>query len=66
MALLLEKEITAEEIRETMFSMNANKAPISDGYTVDFFKASWSIVGEDVISAKYCICGPLNLHLLNL
>jgi hypothetical protein len=47
----LEKEVTAEEIRDTMFSMKANKAPGPDGYTADFFKASWSIVGEDVITA---------------
>lgn len=34
--LLLEKEITAEEIKHTFFSVKANKAPSPDGFTTDF------------------------------
>jgi hypothetical protein len=48
---LLIKAVTAEEIRDTMFSMKSNKAPGPDGYTADFFKASWSMVGADVVEA---------------
>jgi hypothetical protein len=47
---LLVREVTYEEIRDTMFHMPANKAPNPDGYTSEFFKTSWSIVGEDVMA----------------
>ncbi|XP_059430260.1 uncharacterized protein LOC132163900 [Corylus avellana] len=50
-AAILEKEVTAEEIRETLFHMPANKAPGPDGLSAEFFKASWSIVGEGVVAA---------------
>jgi hypothetical protein len=50
-AALLEKPVTAEEIKKTMFSMPLNKSPCSDGFTTEFFKSSWSVVGEDVVAA---------------
>jgi hypothetical protein len=48
---LLGKEVTAEEIKRTIFSMKSNKAPGPDGYTADFFKAAWPVVGGDVVAA---------------
>jgi hypothetical protein len=50
-AAKLEMEVTAEEIKATLFYMPSNKAPGPDGYTAEFFKASWPIVGEEVVAA---------------
>ena len=50
-AAILENEVTAEEIRDTLFHMPANKALGLDGYSVEFFKVSWSIVGKEVVAA---------------
>jgi hypothetical protein len=49
--VLLEKEVIEEEIQKTIFHMKANKAPSSDGFFVEFFKATWPIVGKKVIVA---------------
>jgi hypothetical protein len=46
---MLEKEVTTEEIRDTLFHMPLNKVPGLDGYSAEFFKESWSVVGEDVV-----------------
>lgn len=48
---LLAREVSAEEIRSVLFNMPANKAPGLDGYTTEFFKAAWSIIGPDFIVA---------------
>jgi hypothetical protein len=50
-ASLLEKEITKEEIRRTLFNMKANKALGLDGFSADFFKAAWYVVGSDMVAA---------------
>lgn len=43
--------VTREEIKATLFSLNGNKAPGSDGFTTQFFKDSWEIIGDSVLSA---------------
>ncbi|KAG7536572.1 Reverse transcriptase domain [Arabidopsis suecica] len=48
-AARLVQPVSAEEIRETMFSMPLNKVPGPDGFTVEFFKAAWPIVGRDFV-----------------
>jgi hypothetical protein len=47
---ILEREVTSEEIRDTLFHMPINKAHGPDGYTVEFFKDSWLVVGEGVVA----------------
>jgi hypothetical protein len=71
-AILLEKEITEEEIRDTIFHMKTNKALRPNGFSVDFFKVAWSIVGKEVVVAikGFFIFGLLlkemNATILNL
>ncbi|KAG7571789.1 Endonuclease/exonuclease/phosphatase superfamily [Arabidopsis suecica] len=47
----LVQPIQVEEIQRTLFSMPLNKAPGPDGYTVEFFKAAWPVVGHDFVVA---------------
>lgn len=44
----LEREVTREEVKEVLFRMPANKSPGLDGFTTEFFKEAWEIVGADV------------------
>lgn len=44
---MLEKEVSAEEIRRVLFTMPANKSPGPVGFPCEFFKASWSIIAHD-------------------
>jgi hypothetical protein len=48
---VLDSPITDEEIKKTLFSLKDNKVPSLDGFSVGFFKKSWSIVGLDTINA---------------
>ena len=34
-----------------MFGIGRDKTPSLDGYTIQFFKKAWGIVGEDVVAA---------------
>lgn len=49
-ALLL-GDVSTDEIKTALWSMDGNRAPGPDGYNVHFFKSSWSIVGADFIRA---------------
>lgn len=48
---LLEEEVTAEEVRKVLFAMPNNKSPGPDGYPVEFFKTTWSVIAQDFIIA---------------
>lgn len=47
----LTKTVSSEEIRDVLFRMPNDKSPGPDGYTTEFFKASWSIIGKDLTIA---------------
>lgn len=48
---MLAKEVTADEIKEVVFKMARNQSPGPDGYTCEFYKAAWPIVGTEVVIA---------------
>lgn len=47
----LSREVSAVEIIGTIKIMPMNKSPGPDGYCVEFLRASWDIVGNDVVAA---------------
>ncbi|KAJ9566646.1 LOW QUALITY PROTEIN: hypothetical protein OSB04_002612 [Centaurea solstitialis] len=50
-ALHMIRPVLDSEIRDAMFQIGRDKAPGSDGFTSQFFKATWDIVGRDVTVA---------------
>ena len=46
---ILLKEITAEEITKVLFALSSDKSPGPDGYTVEFFKTAWPVIGKEFI-----------------
>nr|GEX00064.1 hypothetical protein [Tanacetum cinerariifolium] len=50
-ALNLVRIISNEEIKLALFDIDGNKAPGPDGFSSQFFKDSWSVVGDDVCKA---------------
>ncbi|GKE33875.1 RNA-directed DNA polymerase, eukaryota, reverse transcriptase zinc-binding domain protein [Tanacetum coccineum] len=50
-ALNLVRSVSNEEIKLAMSDIDGNKAPSLDGFSSQFFKESWSIVGDDVCKA---------------
>ncbi|XP_074266562.1 uncharacterized protein LOC141589839 [Silene latifolia] len=43
--------VTPQEIKATIFSIPDHKAPGPDGYSISFFKDSWSVIGDEVSAA---------------
>ncbi|KAK9713574.1 hypothetical protein RND81_06G036400 [Saponaria officinalis] len=48
---ILTADVTHEEIKSAMFDIPGTKAPGPDGYSSQFFKDSWDIVGNDMVAA---------------
>ncbi|GAU34402.1 hypothetical protein TSUD_217420 [Trifolium subterraneum] len=44
------KPFGEEGVRETVWSCDGNKCPGPDGFNINFFKACWSIVKDDVMA----------------
>lgn len=46
----LNMPVTEEEVSEVLKEMHNGKAPGLDGFNVDFFKACWNIVKQDILN----------------
>lgn len=44
---LLTRVVTAEEIKKVLFAMPNDKSPGPDGFTSEFFKETWDIIGSE-------------------
>ncbi|XP_019264059.1 PREDICTED: uncharacterized protein LOC109241742 [Nicotiana attenuata] len=49
--LQLVRSYTGPEVKKAMFSINDTKSPGPNGYRSGFYKAAWSVIGEDVTKA---------------
>jgi hypothetical protein len=47
----MQATVSREEVRRTVFSMKASKAPGPNGFSAGFFQNAWPIVGRDVTDA---------------
>ncbi|GJW82711.1 RNA-directed DNA polymerase, eukaryota [Tanacetum coccineum] len=47
----LERDVNSDEIKNVVWDCSSYKSPGPDGFTFDFFKKYWSIVGNDVVNA---------------
>jgi len=48
---MLTTEVTKEEIKRVVFSVPKDKSLGPDGYTTEFYKATWDIIGEEFVLA---------------
>ena len=46
---MLDLSFSSEEIKKTIWDIPQDKSPSLDGYNSTFYKATWSIVGTDVV-----------------
>ena len=44
----LAKPILEHEIRSAIWSLHADKAPVLDGFTINFNRVAWNIIKEDL------------------
>ncbi|GKC13322.1 RNA-directed DNA polymerase, eukaryota [Tanacetum coccineum] len=50
----LDMNITMDEIRAAVWDCGENKSPGLDGYTFEFFRRYWNLIGSDLCSAVEC------------
>ncbi|GJU19992.1 RNA-directed DNA polymerase, eukaryota [Tanacetum coccineum] len=47
----LEREVSDEEIKAAVWDCGVNKTPGPDGFSFEFFRKYWNIIGSDIIQA---------------
>lgn len=45
----INRPVSEEEVSEVISEMQSGKAPVPDGFNVDFFKAYWETVKHDIL-----------------
>ena len=45
------REVSNDEIKLALDDIDSNKAPGPDGFSSQFFKASWNIIGDELCKA---------------
>ncbi|GKE66987.1 hypothetical protein Tco_1521148, partial [Tanacetum coccineum] len=60
-ALHMTREVSKDEVKVALFDIEDDKALRPDGFTSKFFKASWSIMGDDLFAAvnEFFISGKM-------
>ncbi|XP_010446110.1 PREDICTED: uncharacterized protein LOC104728885 [Camelina sativa] len=56
----LTRTVTGVEIKKVLFSMPNDKSPWPDGFTAEFYKAAWGLIGTEFVLAKVltAMCFP--------
>jgi len=49
--LALLRVITKAEVEEVIKKMAKNKAPGLDGFTLEFYQATWNFMSQDIVNA---------------
>ncbi|KAL0295119.1 UNVERIFIED_CONTAM: hypothetical protein Sangu_3204200 [Sesamum angustifolium] len=47
-ACLLTAPVTRSEVKDAIFDIDVESAPGPDGYTSEFYRAAWSVLGQDL------------------
>ncbi|KAL0298190.1 UNVERIFIED_CONTAM: hypothetical protein Sangu_3155800 [Sesamum angustifolium] len=50
-ACLLTAPVTRSEVKDAIFDIDVESAPGPDGYTSEFYRAAWSVLGQDLYKA---------------
>ncbi|XP_026433836.1 uncharacterized protein LOC113331332 [Papaver somniferum] len=50
-SISLEKPFTSDEVKNVIWHFGSNKAPGPDGFTMEFFKAAWETIKDDLMNA---------------
>ena len=48
---VLQRPPILEEVKEVVFSLSPESAPVPDGFGAGFYQTCWQIIGEDLVDA---------------